>query len=69
MPLTMLKPGESRLIIRITGRDEVRARLAALGFVPGERVTVLSSMGGNLIIAVKDSRVALGMDLAKRIMV
>lgn len=69
MPLTLLCLGESRCILRISGKDEVRARLKALGFVPGERVTVLSKRGKDLILAVKDSRVALGQDLAERIMV
>ena len=67
MPLTYLRPGESRLILRISGRDEQRARLAALGFVPGEKMTVLSVRGQDLIILIKDSRVALGQALAARI--
>ncbi len=69
MPLTYLRPGESRCILRIIGKDELRTRLAALGFVPGERVTLLSCRGKDLIIAIKDSRVALGQDLAERIIV
>lgn len=69
MPLTLLGIGESRCILRIGGRDEVRTRLQTLGFVPGERVTILSKRGNDLILAVKDSRVALGQDLAERIIV
>ena len=58
MPLGMVEIGESGVIGKITGQDEVRQHLAELGFVMGERVTVVSKMGGNLICAVKDSRVA-----------
>lgn len=69
MPLTMAKQGETNYIQKITGRDEVRQHLAELGFVVGERVTVVSQMGGNVILQVKDCRVALGRDMANRIMV
>ena len=51
------------------GQDEVRQHLAELGFVMGERVTVVSKMGGNLICAVKDSRVALSQSMAMRVLV
>ena len=69
MPLTMARPGETVTIRKITGRDEVRQHLAELGFVMGERVTVVSKMGGNLICAVKDSRVALSQSMAMRVLV
>ena len=69
MPLTMARPGETVVIRKITGRDEVRQRLAELGFVVGERVTVVSELGGNLILSVKDCRVALDRTMAMRIMV
>lgn len=69
MPLHCLKPGESRCILHITGKDELRIRLAALGLVPGERVTVLSTRGEDLIVQVKNSRLALGQDVSKRIIV
>lgn len=69
MPLTMAEPGESVTIRRITGRDELRLHLAELGFVVGETVTVVSRMGGNLIVQVKDSRIALNRDMANRILV
>ena len=52
----------SNIIRKITGRDEVRQRLAELGFVVGEPVTVVSELGGNLILSVKESRVALDKD-------
>ena len=69
MPLTMAEPGEAVTIRKITGKDELRLHLAELGFVVGERVTVVSRMGGNLIVQVKDSRVALGRAMANRILV
>ena len=69
MPLTMAEPGESVTIRRITGKDELRLHLAELGFVVGETVTVVSRMGGNLIVQVKDSRIALDRNMANRILV
>ena len=69
MPLTMAKSGETSAILRITGKDEVRQHLAELGFVVGETVTVVSEMAGNLIVQVKDSRVALDRSMANRILI
>ena len=69
MPLTMAKPGETVTIRKVTGRDEVRQHLAELGFVVDEAVTVVSELGGNLILQVKDSRIALDRALCTRIMV
>ncbi len=69
MPLTMAKCGETAVIRRITGRDEVRRHLAELGFVVESPVTVVSALGGNLILQVKDSRVALDRTMANRIMI
>ena len=69
MPLTMAEPGETVVIRKITGRDEARQHLAELGFVVGTNLTVVSKMAGNLIIQVKDSRVALDKTMAMRIMV
>lgn len=69
MPLSMLAPGEEGIIRRIAGKDEVRAHLAELGFVTDAKVKVISSMGGNLILQVKDSRVALDREMANRIFV
>ena len=59
MPLTMAKVGDTLTIRKITGRDEVRQHLAELGFVVGEAVTVVNVLGGNLILQVKESRIAL----------
>ena len=69
MPLTMAKTGQSVVIRRITGKDEVRQHLGELGFLPEETVTVVTELGGNLILRVKDSRVALDKPMAGRIMV
>ncbi len=69
MPLTMAKPGDAVTIRKITGRDEVRQHLAELGFVVGETITVVSVLGGNLILQVKESRIALDQTLAMRILV
>ena len=69
MPLTMARAGESNIIQRVTGRDEVRRHLAELGFVAGARVTVVSEIAGNMILSVKDSRVALDRGMATRIMI
>ena len=68
MPLTMARPGETVTIRKITGKDEVRQHLAELGFVVDSDVTVVSEIGGNLILQVKDSRVALDKTMANRIM-
>lgn len=69
LPLAMAEPGEPREIVKITGRDEVRRHLAELGLVVGETVTVMNSLAGNLILQVKDSRIALDKSLCTRIMV
>ena len=69
MPLAMAKTGEKNYIKKITGKDEVRQHLATLGFVVGECVTVVSELAGNLILNVKDTRVALDKSMANRIIV
>ena len=69
MPLSMASVGDVNIIRRITGKDEVRQHLAELGFVVGEEITVVSEIGGNMILSVKDSRVALDKSMAMRIMV
>ena len=69
MPLTMAKPGEPVVIRKITGKDEIRRHLAELGFVVDETVTVVSEMAGNLILQVKDSRIALDRSMANRVMI
>ena len=69
MPLTMARAGETVTIRKITGRDEVRQHLAELGFVVDTSVTVVSELAGNLILQVKDSRIALDKSMANRIMI
>jgi ferrous iron transport protein A len=69
MPLTMAKTGETVTIRKITGKDEVRQHLAELGFVVDSDVTVVSEIMGNLILQVKDSRIALDKSMANRIMI
>lgn len=69
MPLTMVNPGEENIIKRIGGKEDTRRFLENLGFVVGGAVTVVSDIGGNLIVNVKDSRVAIGKDMANKIMV
>ena len=69
MPLTMAKPGETVTIHKITGRDEVRQHLAELGFVVESDVTGISEIAGNLIVQVKESRIALDRGMANRIMI
>ena len=69
MPLTMVQPGEVNIIKKITGKDDVRQHLAELGFVVGAHVTVVSRICGNVIVAVKESRVAIGNAMAARVIV
>lgn len=69
MPLSMVKPGETNTIKKVGGKEETRKFLENLGFVTGGEVTVISEIEGNLIVNVKDSRVAIGKDMANRIMV
>ena len=69
MPLTMLGRGQESTVKRITGKDEVRAFLTSLGFVEGGKVSVVNEMGGNVIVNVKDTRIALSKSMASRIMV
>lgn len=69
MPLSMVKAGEASTIKKVGGKEETRRFLENLGFVAGGAVTVVSDIGGNLIVNVKDSRVAIGRDMANKIMV
>lgn len=69
MPLTMANAGEPNIIKKVGGKEETRKFLENLGFVIGGTVTVVSETGGNMIVNVKDSRVAIGKDMANKIMV
>ena len=69
MPLTMLRIGESETIKKIGGREDTRRFLENLGFTTGGEVTVVAQMCGNVIVSVKDSRVAVSREMACKIMV
>jgi ferrous iron transport protein A len=69
MPLSMMREGEKTTIKKIGGKEETRKFLENLGFVTGGEVTVVSEISGSLIVNVKDSRVAIGKDMANKIMV
>jgi len=69
MPLTLAKVGEINSIKKVGGKEEAKKFLEKLGFVPGSTVTVISEIAGNIIVNVKESRVAIGQDMAKKIMI
>ena len=69
MPLTMAGIGEVNTILKIGGNEETRRFLANLGFVTGTEISVVSAIGGNVIVNVKDARVAVNSDVAKHIMI
>ena len=69
MPLSMMEAGGSGVIKRVGGKEETRRFLENLGFVTGGTVTVVSETGGNIIVNVKDARIAIGRDMANRMMV
>ena len=69
MPLSMVKEGIPYIIQRIGGKEATRKFLEKLGFVTGAEVTVISMINGNIIINIKDSRVAIGKTMANKIMV
>jgi ferrous iron transport protein A len=69
MPLSMVSSGEKMVIKQINGKDETRRFLESLGFVTGGDVIVVSEMCGNIIVNVKDTRVAISKSMANRIMV
>ena len=65
----MASTGETKQIKKVGGREEIRRHLENLGFVTGTDVTVVSQLGGNVIVSVKDSRIAISSEMANRIMV
>ena len=69
MPLTMAASGEINTVKRIQGRDETKRFLASLGFVEGGQVQVISEFSGNLIVNIKDTRIALSKSMANQIMI
>lgn len=69
MPLTLANVGEENIIKKIGGKPEVKAHLENLGFVAGGSVTVINAINGNIIVNVKESRIAISKELAQKIMV
>lgn len=69
MPLSLARAGETNYIRKITGNDALRRYLSGLGFVAGEKVTVISEINGNMILSIKNSRIALDKSMANLILV
>ncbi len=69
MPLTLANAGEENIIKRIGGSPEVKKHLENLGFVSGGDVTVISMMNGNVIVKVKEARIAISKEMAQKIMI
>ena len=69
MPLAFASPGDETTVKKIGGNQEIKKHLENLGFVVGENVTVITSLNGNIIVKVKESRVAISEEMARRIMV
>ncbi|MBR3057208.1 MAG: ferrous iron transport protein A [Clostridiales bacterium] len=69
IPLTYADPGQDNVIKKVGGNPEVKRHLENLGFTPGGIVTLISSLGGNVIVKVKESRIALDEEMAKKVMV
>ena len=67
MPLSMVKKGEANIIKKIGGKEDTKKFLGNIGFVVGAAVTVISEIKGNMIVEVKNSRVAIGKDMANKI--
>ena len=69
MPLILAEPGEENIIRRVGGSPEMKKHLEDMGFVAGGAVTVMNTIGGNLIVKVKESRVAISREMAGKIMI
>lgn len=69
MPLTFANVGEENMIKKVGGSPETRKFLESLGFVAGGTVTIINEIGGNVIVNVKESRVAVSKEMANKIMV
>ena len=69
MPLSMVSAGEENVIKKVGGKEDTRRFLENLGFVAGGTVTVISEFDGNMIVNIKDARVAIGKDMANRIII
>ena len=69
MPLTLAKTGAENMIKKVGGREDARQFLATLGFVPGAHISIISEISGNLIVSIKESRVAISREMASKIIV
>lgn len=69
MPLNFATPGEVNIIKKVGGKSDVRQHLENMGFVVGTQVTVVSAFAGNVIVSVKDTRVAISQEMASKIMI
>ncbi|MDO5111004.1 MAG: FeoA family protein [Clostridia bacterium] len=69
MPLTLASAGEENMIRRVGGSPAIKKHLEDMGFVAGGNVTIVSAIGGNLIVNVKESRVAISREMAQKIMI
>ena len=69
MPLALANPGEENLIRKVGGSPEVKKHLEDLGFVAGGRATVVATLGGNIIVKIKESRIAISEEMARKIMI
>ena len=69
MPLTLANVGEEQIIHHVGGNDEVRRHLENLGFVVGSDVMIINTLGGNVIVSVKEARVAISREMAQKIMI
>lgn len=69
MPLTLAEVGEENMIKKVGGKPDIKKHLEDLGFVAGGNVTVIAMMGGNVIVNVKESRIAISKEMAGKIMV
>ena len=69
MPLIFANPGETNIIKKVGGSPEIRKHLENLGFVAGGDATIINEIGGNLIVNIKGSRIALSKEMAQKIMI
>ena len=69
MPLTLAQTGEEQIIRKVGGSQERKQHLGDMGFVPGGSVTVISAIGGNVIVRIKESRIAISREMAQKIMI
>ncbi len=69
MPLTLAAVGQENIIRKVGGNPQVKKHLENLGFVPGGSVTILTTIGGNLIVSVKEARIAVSREMAQKIMI